>query len=102
MLRDLLQSYSTRRKLHPNHFLLVALREKLIPALKMAQSADASASDVRARLEEQVKLFGEIKNVMVKVDQPPDVWEDAMGQLERELEKAKQLEKDGVVEQEQK
>ena len=80
------------RLLHPNHFLLIRMKEKIIQLHKKQQQVLNSGEEaaqqrdlLRHCLEQQVKWFGEITQVMAKVDPPADVWNDTLAKLKKDL-----------------
>lgn len=91
--------------LHPNHFLLIRMKEKLIQLYKKQQATlmikGASSSkqqqqeqdhweEIRSCVEQQVEWFSQICDVMVKVDPPADVWTDTLNKLKRDLDQVQE------------
>ena len=74
------------------------MKEKLLQFLKKRQvqlkqrqnNLNSSYwTEIQACLEQQVRWFGEICDVMTKVDPPADVWNDTLQKLNRDLEQAR-------------
>jgi len=92
-LRSLICSDETSRTLHPNHFLLIGAKEKMIMGLKLelrrmrngGREKEKARSEARVCLEEQVAVFKEVHSVMVMVDLAPELWDEALRKLESDL-----------------
>jgi hypothetical protein len=73
--------------LHPNHFLLTGIREKIIQII-MAQKDSSGGGDPKEALKlltAQVDLFGQVAEVMSKVDLPKDFWMQTLDKMQTEL-----------------
>lgn len=62
--------------LHPNHFLLVRIKEKLVQSLMHKKES----------LRRQAELFAEIRALMVAVDPATEIWNRGMDRMNRKLE----------------
>lgn len=72
MMKDLAEE-----EFHPNHFVIIRMKEKIIQSLQLGQTG----------WEKQLRLFREICQPLIKVDPPGDVWEKALCKLQNEVNK---------------
>eukprot|EP00094_Tigriopus_californicus_P008225 TCALIF_07921-PA protein Name:"Similar to msta Protein msta, isoform A (Drosophila melanogaster)" AED:0.43 eAED:0.43 QI:0/-1/0/1/-1/1/1/0/369 len=73
--------------LHPNHFLLVLLKEKLIQSLIWHQKQPNTSPAARlSYLKGQIKWFEHIHDLMKVVDPPGDMWTDTLHKMRLEHE----------------
>lgn len=71
--------------LHPNHFLLVLLKEKLIQSLVWHQKQPNTPPGAKlAYLNGQIKWFEDIHGLMRILDPPGDLWEDTLHKMRLE------------------
>ena len=77
-------------KLHPGHFLMFRLKEKWMKEHKKCQHRCEMIQDLdgaRIAVEKQLELYEGMMEVMVKVDPPGVLWEQAKAKLQAQLEK---------------
>ena len=76
--------------------LLLHKRKEELSATSAAAAESGACFDqqqdeaLRSCLEQQVKWFGEISEVMVKLDPPADVWIDTLDKLKRDLDQIRE------------
>jgi len=71
--------------LHPNHFLLTGVREKLIHTLIAQRSYTESEDEACNLLKYQVEMFKKVADVMGLVDLPRTFWDKTKSKMEKEL-----------------
>ena len=78
------------KALHPNHFLRIRLRERVIQYYrKMAKLATCIETRLEA-LMNQVDVFKGLFDVMVTVDTSSELWEQTLEKLEADIRKIDQ------------